>query len=49
MAGALISIDLSGLAAMDGQLQAMFARASDLSPLMESIGEATVTQTRDRF
>lgn len=49
MAGASITIDLSGLAAMDGQLQAMFARASDLSPLMEAIGEANVTQTRDRF
>jgi phage virion morphogenesis protein len=49
MAGASITIDLSELVALDGRLDGLVARAADLTPLMENIGEAAVTSTVERF
>lgn len=49
MSGASVTIDLSELVAMNGRLDGLVARAADLTPLMENIGEAAVTSTVERF
>lgn len=49
MAGTSFRIDFHEMIAMDGRLVAAAARAEDLSPLMDAIGQAMETSTHDRF
>ena len=44
-----ITIDLSELVALDGRLEAAYARSKNLSPLMDAIGMAMETSTEERF
>lgn len=46
---AAITIDLGELVALNGRLEAAYARSKDLSPLMDAIGMAMETSTDERF